>query len=221
MRPALCGGQSAVGTGLVALAAGSVGCRSRERRAVLSRQGCRDLPWKRRVGRVGDGYQAVLRRGRPAAGRPCDRGRVWPMSARRAARTGWRGGGAASRRVNSERNGSGETLQRPRIGRRGIDALGWIDYERSFSEPIVLTCGMSGSGSSYFGLCRDRRDARRVVADPARPQCRSACLPFSRYASWNVRWKSVNAARNCPPRLRRSVVEITEVRIKLMEEDSG
>jgi 4-diphosphocytidyl-2-C-methyl-D-erythritol kinase len=41
----------------------------------------------------------------------------------------------------------------------------WIDRLRQeFQRMNCETCGMSGSGSSYFGVCRDRRDALRVAA---------------------------------------------------------
>lgn len=41
----------------------------------------------------------------------------------------------------------------------------WIDRLRDEFERVnCVTCGMSGSGSCYFGVCRDRRDAVRVAA---------------------------------------------------------
>jgi 4-diphosphocytidyl-2-C-methyl-D-erythritol kinase len=41
----------------------------------------------------------------------------------------------------------------------------WIERLREeFQRAGCVSYGMSGSGSSYFGLCRDRRHARRVAA---------------------------------------------------------
>ena len=70
-----------------------------------------------------------------------------------------------------ERRGRGPTPgQRPAAGRGELDTLDCQIASRSLQRQDVLGHQMSGSGSSYFGLCRSARHARRVASRLAGPQ---------------------------------------------------
>ena len=81
----------------------------------------------------------------------------------------------------------------------------WIArLSREFGQLDFLGHRMSGSGTSYFGLCRHARHARRLAA----------------YLRCSWRRARLRRSRNLLTERRRTAVEITEVRIKLME-DAG